>query len=256
MISEKLKKFVNDTKIDVVMPEGNIKPDISNQQFSSDFSLEDLTDSYRVAGINYRNDIYQVDLKKDLLDNGNSKTQDEWIEYTKNAMQNNKFYVGDMPLYYSLFQTLFKNKDNAQFKDNIEEARKFLQKTCKDYWLMTLSRINYNKPGKDIITHDYGLQDKLEVQEDIIGSDGFISQLNPEKELKAVLGSSDINEINQVYDWISGKNAYIWRINSKPEQNDERIVGFSSGGAGFRLGWSRGRGGSSEAFGVRRTKIR
>ena len=226
-----------------------------NKEISTDFSLEDLTDFYRINGVNYRNEAYQVDLKKDLLDNRAQKTQDEWAEYSKKAIKNNEFHVGGMPLYHSLFAALFKNKDNAQYKDNIEKARKFLQKTCKDSWLMTLSRINYTNQGKDIIIHNHGLQDKLEVLEDIIGYAWFIFQLDSEKELKAVLGSNDINEINQVYNWISGKNAYILRLDSKPNQNVERAVGFVSDDDRFWLDWYGDPSYSGEAFGVRTQKI-
>ena len=260
MINTRLKKLMHELDLNNLnIPEPKTNNPITTSTGSTDFSLEDLTDFYRINGVNYRNEAYQVDLKKDLLENKAQKTQDEWIGYTKNAMQNNEFYVGDMPLYHSLFQTLFKNKDNAQFKDNIEEARKFLHKMCKSDWFVTLSRIKYKTQGKDIITHNYGLQDKIEIQEDIIGDDGFISQLNPQKELKAVLGSDNINKINQVYNWISEKEAYIWRLNDKPKQDAERIVGFSSVvdrfGLSWEWGWEWGPAVSYGAFGVRTQKI-
>ena len=204
------------------------KPKVVPISGSDRFSLENLVDSWMINGVNYRNGIYQVELGKELLENKAQKTQDEWIKYTKQAIQNNQFYLGDMQLYHSLFEALFRNKDNAQHKDVIEQARVFLQKTFESYWLMTLSRVKYTKQGQDKVTHNYGLQDKLEIQGNIVGADGYITQINPQNELNAILGRDDINEINQVYNWITGKNTYLWRLNSKPKKDDERVVRFYS----------------------------
>ena len=232
------------------------KQAITSTTLTTEFSLEDLTDFWRVNGVNYRNGIYQVGLLKELLDNKVTKTQDEWVEYSKEAIAKDEFYVGDFPLYHALFSTLFRNKDHAQFKDNIEQARQFLQKMFNDYWLMTLSRIKYKPSGQDLVTHNYGLQDKLEVQENILGTNGYINQINPQNELNAILGSNDVNEINQVYKWITGKDAYLWRVNSKPEKIDERVAGFIASSYGAGLGCGGDPSGSDGALGVRAKLIR
>ena len=52
---------------------------------SKDFSLEELTDFYRINGISYRNEIYTVDLSKTLLE---SRTQDQHANQRKNAGSN------------------------------------------------------------------------------------------------------------------------------------------------------------------------
>ena len=205
------------------------------QTTSGIFSLEDLTDFWQVNGVSYRDGIYQVDLAKTLLDKGNTKIQDRWVEYSKKAISNNEFYVGDFPLYHSLFSILFKNKENPNYKTKIEEAKKFISDNMFKYWLMTLTRIEYKPSGKDKVIHNYGMQDQYGIQEDIVGKDDYITQINPQNELKAILGSDNINEINQVYNWITGKNAYLWRINKKPEKYIERVAWFgaSSGRAGL-----------------------
>ena len=205
------------------------------QTTSGIFSLEDLTDFWQVNGVSYRDGIYQVDLAKTLLDKGNTKIQDRWVEYSKKAISNNEFYVGDFPLYHSLFSILFKNKENPNYKTKIEEAKKFISDNMFKYWLMTLTRIEYKPSGKDKVIHNYGMQDQYGIQEDIVGKDDYISKINPQNELKAILGSDNINEINQVYNWITGKNAYLWRINKKPEKYIERVAWFgaSSGRAGL-----------------------
>ena len=206
-----------------------------NTPVSAEFSLEDLTDFWQVNGVNYRDGIYQIDLAKTLLDNGNNRTQNEWVEYSKKAIARNEFYVGDFPLYHSLFSVLFRNKENTKYKDRINDVKELISKNMFNYWLMTLTRIEYKPSWKDKVIHNYGMQDQYGIQEDIVGKDDYITQINPQNELKAILGSDNINEINQVYNWITGKNAYLWRINKKPEKYIERVAWFgaSSGRAGL-----------------------
>ncbi len=196
------------------------------QTSSSGFSLEDLADCYRINGIQYRNGIYQVDLAKTLLDNGASKTQDQWANYSKEAIANNQFYLGDFPLYHSLFSALFSNKDNPNYKDKIEEARTFAGKMCKNNWLMTLTRTKYKAIGKDEIIHNFGMQDQYKINENIAGLDEFVKNGSNKEVYKAILGMDDINLINQVYNWISGKDAFLWRINSK--QDIECVARFNA----------------------------
>ncbi len=201
------------------------EPEKPATNMTTRFSLEDLTDFWRINGVNYRNQIGQVDLGKAVLP---SKTQDKHASFSQDAISKGQLYVGNTQLYHSLFTILFQNKDNPQFKDKIEETRQFLQESMKNYWLMTLSRIKYTKSGKDLVIHNYGLQDKFEIQENIVGPDGYITQINPQNELKSILGSNDVNEINQVYNWITKKDLYLWRLNNKPKENDERVVRLGS----------------------------
>ena len=221
------------------------------QTTSGIFSLEDLTDFWQVNGVSYRDGIYQVDLAKTLLDKGNTKIQDRWVEYSKKAISNNEFYVGDFPLYHSLFSILFKNKENPNYKTKIEEAKKFISDNMFKYWLMTLTRIEYKPSGKDKVIHNYGMQDQYGIQEDIVGKDDYITQINPQNELKAILGSDNINEINQVYNWITGNNAYLWRVNSKPYNDIECVARFYAVSDGAGLGCDWGPDNSDGVLGVR-----
>src|SRR3989344_6069782 len=128
-----------------------------NIPVNAEFSLEDLTNFWQVNGVNYRNSIYQVDLAKTLLDNGNNRTQDEWTQYSKKAIARNEFYVGDFPLYHSLFSVLFRNKENTKYKDRINDVKELISKNMFNYWLMTLTRIEYKAQGQDKVIHNYGM---------------------------------------------------------------------------------------------------
>jgi len=194
---------------------------------NTNFSLEDLKDFYRINGINYREGTYTVDLLKNLLDNGNRKTQDGWVEYSQKAQQNNEFYVGDLPLYFAIKHSLYQNR-NGKYQDKIENVRKFIKQQMFSSSLITLTRINYNKLGKDKAIHNYKTSDQYELFGDIAGLEGEIinSETNTKSALGSIIGNNDINEVNKVYKWLTEHNACLHTIDSK--QDDECIVGFTA----------------------------
>ena len=202
--------------------------------------LETSLDFWTIPNVEYKNGIYTVDLAKTLLDNGNSKTQDEWVEYSKQAQQKNGFYAGDFPLYHALFTALFRNKDGNQ--KGIEEIRQFIKQQMLDKWLMTLTRIIYTpKNQKDKVMHNYGMPNSYAIEiNSFIGSDGFIKNTAKVKEpLQALLDNQqDVKEINSVYKWLTDVDAYIFRVNSEVKNTDERVAWFGadSGGAGLSCG--------------------
>ena len=214
-------------------------------------SLENKVDCWSINGVQYRNGIYTVDLLKTLLDNGSSKTQDGWAEFSEKAIGNKGFYVGDLPLQHAIFTTLFKNK-NALNNDEIENIRKFLNDSMVKHWMMTLTRFNYTPFDEDIVIHNYGLQDKYEIRENIVGLDELVKNASDKKPYKAILGTDDTAEINAVYNWITGKDAYLWRVNSKPKKNDVRIARVDASTGRAILSCDGGPQSSDAAFGVRR----
>ena len=211
--------------------------------------IEDLTGFWRVHGVDYRNSTHTVDLQKALLDGGTAKTQDEWAEYSRQAKVQGEFYVGDLPLYHSLFTALFRNKD-GDGKETAEQARSFLQKEFFDKWLMTLTRITY-APGGDKIEHNYGMPDKYTLDRQIIGPDEYAKDAVNGDVYEAILGAGNTAEIQEVYKWITGKDAYLWRVNSKPEKEEVRVAGFDAISDGAYLNCNRNPRLSNSALGVR-----
>src|SRR3989344_1606162 len=205
----------------------NPQPEIQTTQTTEDF--------WRVEGVEYRNEIYTVDLSKSILFDGKSKTQDQWAEYSMQAKQSGDFYIGDFPLYHALFTTLFNQENTTQ----AQEARKFLKKQFEEKWLATLTRIRYTSSGKDEVIHNFGLDDKYSIKETMIGPDEWIKNSQNTNYLEALLGTSDNEKINKVYKWIIGNDAYIGRINSTPKNVVDRVVGFGAdpGGADLYCGW-------------------
>jgi len=189
---------------------------------SPDFSLEDMSTFYEIKGVHYNNGICRVNLSKTLLP---SRTQEEHAEHRMNAKPN-EFYLADMSLYHSLFTELFNNKDNS-YKPQIEDARQFIKKSMLEHWLTTLTRVQYNPNGNDLIIHDYNQKDRREDNlNTFIGPNGEITKIsNAEKPLQLLLNTDqNVNEINSVYNWITDFNAYLWRLSSRPEKTDERVA--------------------------------
>ena len=213
--------------------------------------VADVSDFWRINNVEYRNGIYAVDLAKALLDNESSKTQDVWVQYSIEAQQRGDFYVGNMQLYHALFSAL----SRANSKD-AEEAKEFIKKQMRDKWLMTLTRVKYNPNGDDEVIHNYGTNDSYVSKGNIVGKDEFISQSADKSYLESLLGTDNVQEINKVYQWLNGTDAYIFRVNSKPKQADERIAGFVAGSGGVGLDCIGDPRDSDPALGVRRAKIK
>ncbi|MFA5174463.1 MAG: hypothetical protein WC438_04755 [Candidatus Pacearchaeota archaeon] len=201
-------------------------------------SIINAGDYWTIPNVSYRNGIHTFDLSKTLLENGQAKTQEQWAEYRKIAQPKAEFYTGDMPLYHAVFTALFEQKDNPQFKQIAEEARQFIQNSMRQKCPITLTRIAYQPRGKDKIIHNYKTNEQYELEEKIIGPDRLIESGDC-LALKSLLGNGDINKINSVYQWINQTNAYLWRLNEKPKNVDERVARFdaSSGGVNLYCYW-------------------
>ncbi|MFA5174467.1 MAG: hypothetical protein WC438_04775 [Candidatus Pacearchaeota archaeon] len=190
-------------------------------------SIINVGDYWTIPNVSYRNGIHTFDLSKTLLENGQAKTQEQWAEYRKIAQPKAEFYTGDMPLYHAVFTALFEQKDNPQFKQIAEEARQFIQNSMRQKCPITLTRIAYQPRGKDKIIHNYKTNEQYELEEKIIGPDRLIESGDC-LALKSLLGNGDINKINSVYQWINQTNAYLWRLNEKPKNVDERVARFNA----------------------------
>ena len=205
-----------------------------------------LSDFWRIENVNYRGKIGDYELLKTLLDNGNTKTQDEWVEYSKIAKPQGDFYVGDMPLYHSIF-TALSRLDNP----DAEQAREFIKKEIRAKYPMTLTRIKYSPKEKDEVINNFKMNDEYKIQANFVGKDGFIKDVQDKDYLNAILGTDNIPEINEVYQKINQTDAYIWRVNKKPKSIDESVARFIADSDWVDLDCDRYPAYSLSAFGVR-----
>ena len=120
---------------------------------------------------------------------------------------------------------------------------------------MTVNRIKYTPSGKDTIIHNYGLKDQYEIQENIVGREiELVKDTSNPKVYQAILSSDNRAEIQNIYKWITGKSTYLWRVNQKPENIDERVAWFYAFSVGAYLSCGRDPRSSNSALGVRSAK--
>ncbi len=219
---------------------------------TKDFSLEDKTDHLLMNGLSYRNGIYPVDISKTLLPSG---TQEEHAQRRKGALTNNSFYTPDYPLFHSIINTLYQNREGF-FKNEIEQARIFLSNLIEGEGLMTLTRVRYAPNGQDLVIHNYRQDDQYETPSDFVGPGGNITTTNnAQAPLQALLSTKQSpQEIAQVYNWFRDKPSYLWRLNNRPKRVGERVAGFFAGSGWSSFGCDRDLGDSDSSFGVRRAR--
>ncbi len=219
---------------------------------SPNFSFNDETDFWRMTGVPYNGLIYTVELLKNLLDGGKSKKQAEWTNYTEEAMGKGEFGTPDYPLQHALFATLFRNKDNIDYKDGIEQARTWLDKAAHDKWLMTLTRIKYKPSGIDEIIHNHGLSNARSIELPFVGPGEFVKDAADMAVYHALLGAEDSKkDIRGIYKWLTGIEPYIYRINAKPERLDQRGARSYADTGRSLLNCNRDPDGRNSSLGVR-----
>jgi len=182
---------------------------------------------WAISGVQYRGGVHDVLLAKSLLDGGSKKTQDNWARLYSPAKDKGEFYTPDYPIFYGLLKALYNAKDDTTKSTEIAEAQKFLKDTSRAKWLMTLTRIAYQPSDKDRVIHNFGTDDKYEEQVDFITPDEWIKDTSNPASYRALLGTEDnVQEINNVFQWLNGTNTYAWKVNSRPSSVDERVAGF------------------------------
>ena len=216
--------------------------------------IQSLSDAWEISGVQYRNDIYTVDLGKALLDNGNGKTQDEWVTYSEAALDRDDFRTPDYPLLYGIVKSLYTQRNDSTKSAEIAEAQKFLKDTSRAKWLMTLTRIKYQH-SNDIIVHNHGTRSPYEKSLHFVGPDEYITDTKDIKPYQALLDTADgVDEIKGAFEWLNGTNTYLWRVNSK--DNTERVARFYANSGRAYLCCYRDPSNSNASLGVRiRKKI-
>jgi len=208
----------------IVTPAPNVVPPIATNPSPTNLQF------WTISDVNYRGIVGNVDVAKTLLENGTSKTQSDWANYSGQARTRGDFYTPDYPLFYASLEKAFDLKDEKAYKKQTEEMRTALKGLSRANWLMTLTRIKYAPKGKDTIIHNFGLNDKYELAEDFMGQDGFLPAGSPEKVYQSLLGTQNsLGKINDVFKWLNETQTYIWRVNSKPKSADERVAWFGAG---------------------------
>ncbi len=141
--------------------------------------------------------------------------------------------IGDSILTFTIMSTA--NKLMEKYPKEIDGLRKFLQSSLNQH-PNTLTRVGYNPQGEiDNIIHNYGTPNEYTLKQNLVGEDGWISDIKDKKVLKSLLGTDNIKKINEISQWSNNTNTYIWRLNSKPAQKNEGVVRFDANSDGLDL---------------------
>ena len=141
--------------------------------------------------------------------------QDKWVKF----LQKSEWHLPDALTYHASLAALYQHKDGFQ-SQLVERIQSVFSAHFKKHWLMTGSRVVYKPQGNDVVKHSHD-----EVSVVIVGADGLVNaQSGFEDSIEALLGMRDLTEVENVYEWISRKKPYLYRLNDKLTQKTERAV--------------------------------
>ncbi len=213
---------------------------------NSDFGIEKVvaTSYWKVHAVPIGTDgkIYTVELCTGLLDTGAFKTQDQHAQFSKAELAQGRFGYLSAPEVRGLARTLRVNKGNPKAKGMVNEIREFLKQAHrKNFFLITSTRAVYNPSGEDEFIHKYGLEGQYSIKENIVGSDELIAQTKDPSTYQALFGTNDdIKEIDKDFGFLNETPTYIWRMNLRPQQRDERVVRLGANQVRFYVGCNGG----------------
>lgn len=201
------------------------------------FTIQELTDFYRIDGIRYcgnNNGLHSnflYDLCKAPLA---PKTQQEHIEHASNATPD-EFRACNAPLVYAICKALYENKDGL-YHACIENARQRLDSIFQTS-VSTLSSVVYNgtlAPDansaimEDLVTHYHEKSPQRSVSK-LCGPNGPITDPKTDayQYVWSLLDTADtMKEVNDVFKWITGKDVYAFRYNDRPVEQVKTGVFF------------------------------
>ena len=222
IIAERLKELAQNPPLDIPRGNGGSLPPAMGTS-PSGFSVEDLTDRYRLHNVVYEGKECTVDWSKALLDGGNNHTQDDWVNRTKDE----EFRLAPGPLYGASMLALHGNKDvgDPQQKDLVNRvATMFKSDFDPDKPYMTTStRVIWTPQGPDEVYHRYGYPDMSQIDRDLVGPNEYIGP-GFEDFTDAMLGTRDVATLEHAVTWLTGMKPYVLRFNQRPQQIEKRVL--------------------------------
>ena len=105
----------------------------------------------------------------------------------------------------------------------VEGAREFLKQAMGSNSPSTQTRVIYTPNRTDRIIHGYGTESAVERKARLVGPDGNVNEVLSIAGSKALTGKTP-EQVSELMKYVNGTPAYIWRVNSNPSSNDERVV--------------------------------
>ncbi len=218
-------RYVTDEQNEVLekLGIGERREDLENLSLNS--SNEKIFQNYwLIENVKYNGKTSNYKLKKEVLP---AKTQESHLEHAVEVGESD-FHIPDMPLQFAIMKSIYSSEDSKQRS----EIQSFFKKSYREYWLSSGTSVNYDSKRKDKVSHGVRRDSK---EANIIGKDGFMSNLKDKVFSEVILEEENPIIANEVFNWATGQDLYIWRFNSKPKQPDKRVVGSGSGDGGSHV---------------------
>ena len=159
--------------------------------------------------------IYKATVMTDLSD---SMNYEQMQEFDTKAREAGDPRLISAPMFFQLAKQGMQNEDNGFLNFLNEDLKK---------WPNFFSAVNYSVSAKDKIIHYEGTSDEYFFEGDFVGEDNWISEIKDKKTLASLTGIKKIPFSNKISKRLNDSPAYLWRVNSKPvNEDDKRIVGL------------------------------
>ena len=197
--------------------------------------------AWTIEGVNYRGQIVPVNLSRKLLPAMNLS---QMSAHAKKAMKKGEPYAANAQLVYAIAKRAMEQGNR--------DVQKFMREAIFNQLPNTLSVVRYAPEGRiDTIVHNPGLSNKYSTKVDFVASDELVRGSKRRNDYKALLGTDNPDEVADVFGWVTEKDTYSWRVNSKPSSVDERVVGLYAGSSRFCLDCGGDPRDAGASFGVR-----
>ncbi|MEK6850039.1 MAG: hypothetical protein AABX85_00510 [Nanoarchaeota archaeon] len=230
----------DDSRAIKILDAAGIKYTLSTETTQTPVAVTDPGNVWTIEGVNYRGKIIPVVLSKELLPAMNLS---QMTAYAKKAMKTGEPYSANAQLVYAIAKRA-KKQGNT-------EVREFMKDAIFSQYPNTLSVVRYN-PGKklDEIVHNPGLSNEYSSKVSFVSPDEWVNGSTRKEDYKMLLGSNKPADVDDVFEWITGKSAYMYKVNAKPDSVDERVVRLNADSGWFGLDCVRYPQGALASFGV------
>jgi hypothetical protein len=195
---------------------------------------------------------WSFDLGDKILDLSDALIPAMTQEQSATYLSPKGFNTCTLPQFFLVGSKLHGLKDSVDDKvrEAVKSAHQFVKQGIRNSWLNTQTRISYSPDGQDTITHDYGRANHSINRTNFVGKDGSPENVLSLESSLALTGRKP-EEVNAIMGYLNGTSNYVWRLNSKPINVDERVVGLYANSDGFGLGCNGNPQDARASFGVR-----
>lgn len=183
-------------------PSGEQTPPLTTQE-TGRFSIEEGRVGFRVNGLKYKDNQYNIEVVKNRMTMSGSI--EDHIKYT--VGENPKYVYASAPFYHSLFRLLWENREGEHSKV-VETMRENISRIVQ-FPMLTLTEVLIDaglpyRPGFTHVVHHY----PKEEERNLVGMEGLSTSIRPDQYLeqliflKYVLGDSSPERVKDVYLWL------------------------------------------------------